>query len=121
MGISRNKELGMRAWIEGHLDVTTASMPKVVARQWQRLLMEDELSFHRLALFGFVSRRQRDTGDSRAFPEAEFAHFLGEFRVKIQQILNGRGAMVVLPMFKRVGLQAIKRAQVAAGIVGGVK
>uniref|UniRef100_A0A831UFS6 Uncharacterized protein n=1 Tax=Geobacter metallireducens TaxID=28232 RepID=A0A831UFS6_GEOME len=111
MAISRNKEMALRAWIEGHLDVTTASMPEAMARQWQRLLMEDETSFYRLALFGFVRRRRRDTGNREAFPSLEFEHFCGEFIVKVRQVLRGRGQAVAMPIFERVGRMTVMSAQ----------
>jgi hypothetical protein len=109
-----NDENSMRAWIDGHLDVTTGTMSEQVVRQWRRLRMRDESIIYRLALYGFVTRRRRD-GNADAYPEAEFADFCGQFAIKFNWILLGKGQVVAMPMFARVGRQTIIRIQNVIG------
>jgi len=112
--LGNNEELAIRAWIDGHLDVTTATMPEQVVRQWQRLRMRDELIIYRLALYGFVNRRRRD-GEADAYPEAEFGDFCSQFESKFNWILLGKGQVIAMSMFARVGRQTIIRVQNVIG------
>lgn len=101
------EELAMRTWLEGNLGATTASISRDMALRWQRLMMRDAKLFFRLALYGFVKLRRLECQDE-SFPEREFCHFLGEFQGKIRLVLRGRGRDSPLPLFRRVGLEALR-------------
>ncbi|BCG47945.1 hypothetical protein GEOBRER4_n2799 [Citrifermentans bremense] len=95
-----NEVLALTYWVQENLYVTTESFSKRMALRWFRLFLSNREEFYRLALYGFVLRKQRDLG-ADLFPEDEFHDFCEDFLHKLSLAQRGLGELYPAPMFAK--------------------